>query len=265
VTVTTHLHVTGAPDIAVSPPSLDFGNVFLTESSSLSVTLSNPGTDILNVSSIATDHGDYTVDVGSVALAPAASQVVNVTFAPSAQGPVAANLIFTSDDPDEGVLNLPLSGMGVVPTPDIAVSSLILNFGQVFRGGKASLNLGVSNVGTGALVISDITAANPVFSTDITAFSVPAGAGKNVVASCSPTANGQLISSITIASNDPDEGSTIVYLICEGIDPPVVSVSPSTLSETLAPGATKYPGDDGVQRGCKSHGLQLVDRSAAGS
>ena len=100
------------------------------------------------------------------------------------------------------------------------------------------MNLGVSNSGTDLLVVSNIASANPAYSTDITSFSLAPGQSQNVVVSFSPTANGQLIAPITISSNDPDEASLAVFMVGEGIDPPVISVTPTSLTESLLTGGT---------------------------
>src|SRR5206468_1450541 len=49
VTVPAHLHVTGAPDIDLSTRALDFGSVFVGGRQTRTVTVSNRGTDVLNV------------------------------------------------------------------------------------------------------------------------------------------------------------------------------------------------------------------------
>jgi hypothetical protein len=82
VRVAAHLHVAGAPDIAVSPTSLDYGEVFLGVTVNRSVVVKNEGTDLLTVSNIVATHPDYSVDVTNFALAPKASQTVTVSYLP---------------------------------------------------------------------------------------------------------------------------------------------------------------------------------------
>ena len=168
-----------------------------------------------------------------------ASAPVNVTFDAGelAGGDFDADLVIASNDPVSPEVTVP-THLHVIGAPDIGVSNPFLNFGQVFVGGSATMNLGVSNSGTDLLVVSNIASANPAYSTDITSFSLAPGQSQNVVVSFSPTANGQLIAPITISSNDPDEASLAVFMVGEGIDPPVISVTPTSLTESLLTGGT---------------------------
>jgi hypothetical protein len=62
VSVSAHMHVVGAPDIALSDTTLDFGLQFVGDTDTRTLTVSNEGTDLLVVTSITSDHGDYTAD-----------------------------------------------------------------------------------------------------------------------------------------------------------------------------------------------------------
>jgi hypothetical protein len=123
--------------------------------------------------------------------------------------------------------------MHVIGVPDIAVSQTTLNFGQVFIGATAKLNLGVSNSGTDVLDVTSMVPGAAEYSTDLSAFLLAAGATQNVVVSFTPTGTGPVIAPLTIASNDPDEPSVMVYLAGEGIEPPVISVTPESIYESL--------------------------------
>ncbi len=149
VIVPASLHVTGAPDIDVPTDPLIYGEVFINGSSSKTITVANPGTDLLNVTSIATDHGDYSVDVASATLNPGESQDVVVTFAPTATGPTNATLTITSDDPDEGVIQIALSGTGVMP-PIISVSPTSLE-DDLFTGESSTHAVTIGNSGASNL------------------------------------------------------------------------------------------------------------------
>ncbi|MEE9270274.1 MAG: choice-of-anchor D domain-containing protein, partial [Candidatus Krumholzibacteria bacterium] len=129
VEVPVHLHVTGAPDIVLSDTLFDYGAHFVGATIRDTLTVSNAGTDMLNVSSVSTDKPDYTVDVTAFALAPGASQDVVVTFSPLGPGSIPATLTLASDDPDEPTVTVALLGTGVVPpvmvvSPDSLVDSL---------------------------------------------------------------------------------------------------------------------------------------------
>jgi hypothetical protein len=103
------------PDIGVSPLSLDFGAVQTGRSADQDVTISNSGTQVLTVTDLASTHVDFTVVQPVTPFDVAASggvQNVTVRFAPGADGPVLGDLNITSNDPDEPVTTVPLSGSG---------------------------------------------------------------------------------------------------------------------------------------------------------
>ncbi len=150
-------------------------------------------------------------------------------------GDYDANIEVTSNDPVTPQVVVPVH-MHVTGAPDIAVSPSFVAFGQVFVGATAVLPLHVTNNGTDVLTVSDIVSNLPQFGVDITNFSLDPGESQNVMVSCSPAALGLVIGSLTITSNDPDEGSFLVYTIGEGIEPPVISLSAASLSDDLAEG-----------------------------
>src|SRR5439155_481772 len=122
VTVPASLHVTGAPDVALSRSALDYGTLFVGLALAETLVVSNAGTDRLTVSGISASRAEYTTDAaGGFSLAPRESRAVVVTFRPVAAGPAPGTLTLRSDDPDEAAVPVALTGTGL-PPPDIAVS-----------------------------------------------------------------------------------------------------------------------------------------------
>ncbi len=150
VTVPAHLHVTGAPDIAVSESLLDYGEVFIGAAIPRAITISNVGTSQLVVSDISSSHPDYTVDVTSFSLAPAEGREVIVTFAPTSVGPIPGALTITSNDPDEGTVGVELQGGGLEP-PVISVAPGSIA-GDLFTGGTSEQMLRITNSGQNDLI-----------------------------------------------------------------------------------------------------------------
>ena len=99
--VGTHLHVTSAPDVEVSPTALDFGTLFVGASRSLEILVSNGGQDVLTVARIVPDHQEFSADPSSFTLGVGERRPVTVRYGPSGPGPVAATLTVESNDPDE--------------------------------------------------------------------------------------------------------------------------------------------------------------------
>ncbi|MBI3447292.1 MAG: choice-of-anchor D domain-containing protein [Acidobacteria bacterium] len=156
VVVPAHLHVTGAPDIAVSGP-LDFGSLFLGASRRLEVTVSNTGTDVLLVSRVAAGDPSYTVDAPSFTLVPGAKRIVGVTFQPNRAAVIETELVVESNDLDEPVLSVHLKGEGLVP-PDIAVTPASLSE-SLFTGQTRTQVLTIDNSGGSDLTFMAATRA----------------------------------------------------------------------------------------------------------
>lgn len=114
------LVVTGAPDIALSPAALDYGEVFVGATPTRILTVSNPGTDALHVM-VASDDPAVTLDDGDFTVAPRAARNVVVTFAPTAPQALSATLTVTSNDPDTPLLTVTATG-SAVPAPSFSVT-----------------------------------------------------------------------------------------------------------------------------------------------
>ncbi len=90
VSVPTSLDVIGESDITVTPASLAYGPQYIGAVVPDTLTVTNDGCELLTVSSLTSDNLEFTVlPAGPFTLAPDASQVVVVTYAPATVGPVA--------------------------------------------------------------------------------------------------------------------------------------------------------------------------------
>jgi hypothetical protein len=113
-----------APDIRVAPMNHDFLSVVVGASSPpLEVTISNEGNATLSVSDISLASGtDYSLDLNAgsnpcvdavPSLLAGENCTVEVTFSPLAWGTANDTLSISSDDADEPVVNVVLSGTGI--------------------------------------------------------------------------------------------------------------------------------------------------------
>jgi len=117
------------PDISISPATPVYGDVVVGQSSPmLAVTLSNVGTETLNISAIAlTTATNYSLNLNAGAnpcatnnpsIAAGGNCTVGVTFTPSELADnLTDTLTIASDDPDESSIGIQLSGNGVSETP----------------------------------------------------------------------------------------------------------------------------------------------------
>jgi hypothetical protein len=111
----------GLPNINVSPANLVFGSQPVgTTGAQMITTISNTGTSDLHIISLSiggTNPTDFAIAYSLITtITPGDSAYVQMTFTPSAIGARSATLIVSSDDPDEPIFLVSLSGTGTEPT-----------------------------------------------------------------------------------------------------------------------------------------------------
>jgi uncharacterized repeat protein (TIGR01451 family) len=122
ITGTFVLPASFAPDINVVPTSIDFGTVNVNSSSGIhNVIISNAGSITLDIYDLTIDNPQFTIyggDISGHSLAPGASATVSLVFIPAIAGPQSGSLSITSNDPDESLVVIALSGTGqALPPP----------------------------------------------------------------------------------------------------------------------------------------------------
>ena len=146
------LTVTGAPSVAATPDSLDFGDVYVGYPEALTVQVSNTGTGILTVSSITSGDPRVTVTPSAFAVAAHASRTVTATFAPTAPAILASSLTINSDGANAPALSVALAGNGLAaPTPLVAPDSFSET---LYTGGLVNRNLRLTNTGGSTLAVT---------------------------------------------------------------------------------------------------------------
>ncbi|HEX6851651.1 MAG TPA: choice-of-anchor D domain-containing protein [Candidatus Polarisedimenticolaceae bacterium] len=104
---------------------LEFGDLFVGLTTARELVLHNVGTQILHVTSIASDSGAFVATPAAVDLPPRSSVVIRVDFSPADATLFEGTLTFTSDDPDEPTVLVALRGTGLVP-PELSWSPAAL-------------------------------------------------------------------------------------------------------------------------------------------
>ncbi|RMF65428.1 MAG: choice-of-anchor D domain-containing protein, partial [Calditrichaeota bacterium] len=228
------------PDISVTPNELDFGQILVDSSATAFLQIKNSGDTTLTVNATelsGPDAAAFRVTGGAAPfdLAAGDSQTVEVTFTPTTPGAKTAVLSVRSNDPDQGEVQVPLSGTALpVAVPDIDVSSTALQFGQVPVGGMDITSLLISNVGTAVLEVDAVRVVGDdadQFRTQVgdSAFQVAPSESKVVFVSFHPASLGTKFASLEIVNNDPDEDTVRVALEGEGVPAlaPRIVVSPA--------------------------------------
>ena len=212
------------PDIELSATRHDFGGVAVGGANQWTLTISNSGTGDLNVTDIILDNEVFTVDVTSLTIASGGSQLVTVTFSPTAEGFTSGQLTIRSSDPDEPIRSVVVTGEGLVPDIEVVTSH---NFGNVPVGNFAEWMMTISNMGTGTLIVSGIGSDNADFTAAPTNFTIMPGGSHDVVVTFTPSQGGAISSQITVVSNDPDEQVVTVFVMGNGLVPDINLPVPS--------------------------------------
>ncbi|MDP8241095.1 MAG: Ig-like domain-containing protein [Candidatus Hatepunaea meridiana] len=109
-----------AADISVEPEAVDFDDLAFNNTADEIVTISNVGSDDLTITNIDIDGEGFEVQfAGAFDLAPGEDHEVTVTFEPDAPADFAADLIITSNDPNENVVTVTLTGTGINVGPEV--------------------------------------------------------------------------------------------------------------------------------------------------
>ncbi|AXJ02345.1 Por secretion system C-terminal sorting domain-containing protein [Cyclonatronum proteinivorum] len=146
------LTVEGNPAATVTPDALDFGDVFVSDTRTLSFTLTNTGIDVLTAADFSVDNPAFTTEVSALEIAPSTAAQVSVSFTAAAAGAQSGTLSLTTNDPENPIIDVALSANGVnTPligfNPDVLTTAL--NAGET---GTASFF--IENTGEGELTFS---------------------------------------------------------------------------------------------------------------
>jgi hypothetical protein len=219
------------PDIAVSPETLNFGKVVVNVGDERILTLQNLGGAPLSVDSVAITGEDAELfsivsPVFPDTVLPNDSLPVRVQFIPDTLGDKFAQLIVSSDDPDEPTLIVPATGTGAIPV--IVVDSL-LGFGNVAINTGKKRTLTIANTGSGPLRIDSIFTsegnADEFFISVMPPlpFTIAEDGSEVIEITFQPKTNEPKTTILKILSNDPNNPISDVLLQGRGVRPPVIN------------------------------------------
>ncbi len=210
------------PDIQVTPPILAFGDVLIGNTRNLTLTIGNVGNaDLVVASAVVTGAGFTAPPYTNVTITPGNTSTLTVTFAPTQVQNYAGTVTITSNDPDEAVVAIPLTGAGVmVAVPDIDVTPAALTFGDVVINTTRNLNLTIGNVGFANLVVASAVVAGAGFTAPaFTNVTITPENTATLTVTFAPILEQGYAGTVTIISNDPDEPTVIVNLNGTGVPP----------------------------------------------
>ena len=214
------------PGISLSPVKVTFPNQRVgTTSAPQAVTLSNIGTDPLNVANIALmgangqDFALANLPVFPAAIAPNQNITFDVTFRPTAIGDRTAAAVITSDDPNQPMASVSLVGTGIAP--EIGLNPMAIDFGPVPIGMSPQKTLVIGNNGSDSLTIMAINLAGAMaFSLPnppMTPLTVDAGLSISITLQYTPKAVGADSGKLTLVTDLPNNPNVDVLVSGSGI------------------------------------------------
>lgn len=146
------LNVSGVPSLSLGSDSIDFGNVFITDTKTIGFQIVNAGTGTLELSGIGSTGDAFSVEESEVSVPPFGSRTLSVSFNPQTAGAFEGALSFSTNDPENGEVTIALSGNGV-NIPIISVEPLFFEL-SLETGQTANVDITINNIGEGDLEYS---------------------------------------------------------------------------------------------------------------
>lgn len=175
----------GTPEFSVTPDSIAFGDVYVDSCKTDSVTVTNTGSETLDITSVVSDNAEFAVTPTDGSLAPAESMKFYITFAPTDAGAETGNIIFTHNamtSPDTitltgtGVEVVDIGCISVVSPPDDEILPGHYDvIGQIHNFGFSSATFDVT-----ANVYDTTDAWTLIFTQTMTITDLPSGADSTV-------------------------------------------------------------------------------------
>jgi len=258
-TVSVLLNRSSCQDIELSADSYDFGEVKKDSSEIWSFKIYNVGVDSNLVIDITSSNPVFTPTPTTDTIPPDDSLSVTVIFTPDSIRDYMDSLTISSNDPDEPVVYCVLTGKGI--QQDIALSDTTYDFGDVAVSDSSDWTFKIFNLGNTPLDVDSLK--NNLTAYQIISPSFPQNIPPNdsvvVTVRFTPDTIKTYQDTLSIFSNDPDEGIVYVYLTGNGIDatPPAAPIgltangsnpSPWTRDSTFIINWTNPPDLSGIAR-----------------
>ncbi len=169
----------GFPIASVAPDSLDFGNVFETDSASRYVRVYNAGSEPLTIASIVSDNPDYTIEADTLVVVPFGQASVKVIYTASSLGTSSGNVTISTNDVANPSFIVFVTGTGVV-APEIVISPDSLS-ASLNTGNTSTQSLTIENTGGSDLEFSvAVSSATPASVASVQTLSIPSRSAVSV-------------------------------------------------------------------------------------
>jgi len=183
--------------LSFTPATYDFGEVMVDSTRTTTVALTS---QIVQDVTLTSDSPHFTVEPGVVSFTTVGeSHDVTIHYHPVGIGQHTGSV--TANGAIWGTAPLAVSGRGVLVS--LATSPDSLLFGNVPVSQTVTLDVTVSNTGTGTLVITDIVSSDPQFSAAVDTLIVPEGGSDVLPVTFTPVHTGLQTATVSFTTNAP--------------------------------------------------------------
>ena len=155
---------TDTPSLSISAKSLHFSSVVVGQTQSQTLNISNSGNAPLRLVSLSASSPQFSITGPALPATITASLSLpyTVTYSPTSAGNDSGTLNVTSNA-SNGIVALPLSGVGQKAFADLAVTPSSVNFGSLNLKVKGTQNVTLQNTGDVSMTIQGVTLAGAGF------------------------------------------------------------------------------------------------------
>jgi len=192
-----------APEISVTPSSVNFGSVAVNADASQTIKLSNTGTAPLAISQVKAAGSGFSISGLAVPATVAAGSSVTFTvaFKPTAAGADSGSVSITSNA-GGSPMTIDITGAGATSTVKLSASVASVGFGNVTVGKTVTQQVQLTNTGNVQVDISSASATGTGFSASgATNVNLAPNQSVSVTVSCDPSSTGALSGTLTVSSN----------------------------------------------------------------
>lgn len=221
----------GEGTLSVEPSGLFLGEVAVGSAGTAELTVANTGEGELTVEAFRVGGRNasmFSVDADTLTLAPGEERSVTVRFAPTSEGPKAADLVVSASNGETVEVGLVAAASG----PNLVIEPRQVDFGTVGTGTSATRTVTISNDGSGPITLEDARIRGADGSefgvTGFASGTLEAGASREVTVEFAPSAAGQQTARLVVET-DNDAFSQVGVQLRGAVNAPEVRVRSRSL------------------------------------
>lgn len=261
------------PQYSPAQNPIDFGNVQIAQDSVFSLPIQNGGDGLLILSAPQVSGGEFSASMSSTTATASLPAGIDIHFRPLTTGLKVGSLTFSTNDPNNPTVTIPLRGAAF--DSSITVTPMSLDFGSVAAQASKTMTISIGSLGGGTLLVKSVTVSgSQAFSVVSPALPAVADNGVTFTIGFNPAAAGPQTATLTIASNDLTRPTINVPLTGTGASGGSCPGGPISTTLTVMGSGTSTSGNisasgpltlSGVGTGTFSSNFSLASAAVSGS